>query len=880
MEYHSLKKEQVLKSLNTSPQGLTEKQARKRQETYGKNQIKDLYKINPLKIFLLQFKSFLIYILIAATILAIIISEYIDAIVIFAIIILNAIIGFTQQYKAEKSIIELRKILTPKVKVYREGKLKIISSKDIVPGDIIKLSAGDKIPADARIISTENLELNEAILTGESLPVSKSIQVLNKNTILAERKNMVYTGTSVTNGSGLAVVTNIGMKTEFGKIANLLQDIEMEQTPMQKKSDKFAKQITTIILVLVTFMIILGLYEGIELYDAVLMAIALAVSAIPEGLPAVITISLAYATKKMLKSKVIVRRLPAAETLGSVTVICTDKTGTLTEERMTVKQISLNNNFYQKSDSHLELNNKKIILTKELNQLLKISVLCNNSRFEQKLNHGDIYNQYDVIGDPTESALVFSALDLGVNKKILTEQEPRIKEISFDSKRKMMSIIRQNKRNLTMYTKGASSFILEKCSRELINGQIINLTDKRKKQLRKQSEIMENKALRVLAFAYKSLPKTTKTFTEENLIFTGFIGMLDPPRKEVKTAISLCKRAGIKVKMITGDSAITAKTIGQQIGITGKILTGKDLEKLNDVQLKSEILNIHIFARITPEQKLRIVQILKQNSEKVAITGDGVNDVLALKQADIGIAMGQRGSDVAREVSDMVLVDDNFASIVKAVDEGRLVYKNTKKITKYLLAMNFSEFFLIAFALIAKLPLPLLPLHILWMNLITDSIPALALVKEKETGLMNDKPVKDESLMSGIYSYIIISGVIILAVEITIFLYGLNSNWDITKIRTMIMTADIMFEMFFIYTVRSDKKFTEIGLFSNKFINYAVLLAIGLQFIVIYTPLNAVFSLSPLTFNDWLFILPFSLSGLVIFEGYKFIRRKNEKKTI
>jgi len=874
MESYAIKKEEVIKKLETSEQGLTEKEARHRQTVYGKNQIKDLYKINPLKIFLLQFKSFLIYILIAATIFAIIIHEYIDAGVIAAIIGLNAIIGFVQQYKAEKSIVELRKLMALKVKVYREGKLKIISSENLVPGDIIKVEAGDKIPADARIFKASDLQMNEAILTGESLPISKTSEKIKTDTILAERKNMIYTGTTVLSGSGKAVIISIGMKTEFGKIANLLQDIKLEETPMQKKTDKFAKQISVVILLLVAIIALIGFYDGIDLYEAILVAVALAVSAIPEGLPVVITLGLAHATKKMLKSNVIIRRLPAAETLGEVTVICTDKTGTLTEERMTVREIFSNNNIYQKFDGHLTFKNKKIEPAKEINQLIKTSILCNNSVFEIKSEQGGLYERYDVIGDPTEASLVFAALDLGLNKKNLTEKEPRLQEISFDSNRKMMSIIRKQDRSKVMYSKGATYAVLEKCNRELLNGQIIELNEKRKKELKKKAEEMENKALRVLAFAYKNIPSSTKTFKEENLIFVGFIGMLDPPRDEVKVAIAQCKKAGIKVKMITGDSAITAKTIGEQIGIKGKIVTGQELQGISDAELKSEIYNIQIFARITPEQKLRVVQVLKNNSEKISITGDGVNDVLALKQADIGVAMGKRGSDVAREVSDMILIDDNFASIVKAIEEGRLVYKNTKKITKYLLAMNFSEVLLIAFALIAQLPLPLLPLHILWMNLITDSIPALTLIKEKETDLMNEKPSKDKSLMSGILKYIIISGIIIFGIELFVFLYGLNSNWNIDKIRAMILTTDILYEMFFIFTVRSDKKFTEIGLFSNKFLNYSVLLAIVLQLAVLYTPLNIVFRVVPLGLMDWLFIIPLALVGFIIFETYKFIKKK------
>jgi len=520
------------------------------------------------------------------------------------------------------------------------------------------------------------------------------------------------------------------------------------------------------------------------------------------------------------------------------------------------------------------LRNSKINLNqdKDAFQLVKASVLCNNARFEvkEKIN-GKIEQDCEILGDPTESALVLSALELGLNKKILSEQEKRVKEIAFSSNRKMMSIIRTNGRVKTMYSKGAPQVILDNCSFELRNNEMIKLTNVRKGELLKISEKMEAKALRVLGLAYKIMNERDNT--EKGLIFLGFIGMQDTPRSEVKNAIDLCKRAGIKIKMITGDSMITAREIGKQIGISGEIMSGQELEKISDEILISKIDNIGIFARTSPEQKLRIVEILRLKGENVAITGDGVNDSLALKRADIGIAMGIRGSDVSREVSDLVLVDDNFASIVHAVEEGRIVYDNVKRITKLFIAVNFSQLFLISFAILMQLPLPLLPIHILWMNLITDSIPALALLNERNE-VMNQKPRKEKSIMDGIFGFVIIAGFVCFLAHFILFLIGINMGLELSQVRTMVLTSDVIFELLFVYVCKSDKSIREANILSNKFLNYAIVLSIILQIAIIYTPLSVMFKLSPLTINEWMLLLPFAVSGLVLFEGWKLFRRK------
>ncbi|MEK6820706.1 MAG: HAD-IC family P-type ATPase, partial [Nanoarchaeota archaeon] len=549
---------------------------------------------------------FIIYILLIAIIVSFIIKHYIDASVISAIVILNAGVGFFQQYKAEKSIIELRKLFIPNTKVFREGKLKVMSSQDLVPGDIVLFEEGDKVTADCRILHTQNVEVNEAILTGESMPIEKLDATIKLDGLLSERLNILFAGTTIVRGEVKAIVTETGMNTEFGKIALKLQEIALPQTPMQKKLDKFAKQISFIVLILAALTFSLGLIEGRETVEMFLTAIALIVSAIPEGLPAVITVSLALATKKMLKNNVLIRRLPAAETLGSVTVICSDKTGTMTEEKMYVTDAYCNSKFFRNTSRGLLLGNKFANLKqeKELFRLIKTSILASNARFEETSNQ-----QFQIIGDPTESAFVSFAIELGVDKKILTEIEPRIKEISFSSERKMMSILRKSIRRNILYAKGSPSSILSKSTFEVRDGSLMKLNEEKKQDLLKIAEDFERKGMRVMAFAFKY---SKHDADEEALTFLGFLGLLDPPRREVKQAVELCKRAGIKVKMITGDSLLTAKNVAGKIGIEGKIIGGRELEEMSDEDLLSEIEDIAIFARTEPKQKLRIVEILKR----------------------------------------------------------------------------------------------------------------------------------------------------------------------------------------------------------------------------------------------------------------------------
>jgi P-type Ca2+ transporter type 2C len=873
-EYYQKSKEEIFKEFRTSDRGLNQKEIKRRKKKYGRNEIKRKKRLRPIKILISQFNSFLIYILLIASVFSFIIGNKIDGIVISSIVILNASLGFFQQYKAERAIQKLRKLVIPKSKVIRNGIQKIIPSSELVPGDLILFDSGDKINADCRIIESENLQTNEAILTGESLPLDKNSKKLPENTILSERSNMLYMGTSVVKGTSRAVIVSIGMKTEFGKIAENLQEIEISKTPMQKRLDKFSKQIGLIVLSIIGIVTLLGFLEHFDLMEIFLVSIALAVSAIPEGLPAVLAISFAISSLAMSKGNVIIRRLPAVESLGSVTVICSDKTGTITQERLNVEKIFANNSFYIKKGKRILNKNKEINIdkNKEIYKLFQTGILCNNARFEI------IRDKYEIIGDPTEKALVSASLDLGLNKKFLIEKEPSIKKFEFDSKRKMMSVIRNDGKNNILYSKGAIEKILGICKYELVNGRIKNLSEKRKKEILKKSREIEEEALRVLAFAFRNF-SSKEEFKEKDLTFLGFVGMIDPPREEVKNSISLCKNSGIKVKMITGDSKITAMAIAKQVGIEGKAITESELLKMTDNELKKRIYEIGIFARTSPNQKLRITRILQENSEVVAITGDGLNDSLALKAADVGIAMGIRGSDVARETSDVVLADDNFASIVEGVKQGRKTYDNIKKFTKYFLAVNFDEILLVLVTLFFKLPLPLLPLQILWINLITDSFPALSLVFEKEENVMRTKPREEKSILDNIWKFIIFAGLFAFAISFTVYLIGIHSGYSIEKIRTLVLTTIIVYELLFIYTCRSNKSIFKNNILSNKWINITVLFSIGMHLLLIYTFIGGFFGVVPLSIKEWIFLLPFVFSGLIFFEIVKLIKKNYIKKS-
>jgi Ca2+-transporting ATPase len=861
MDWHAfLEKEALAKLGSNEKEGLSNREALKRLEEYGPNKLIKTTSFNALKAFISQFKSFLILILIFAAILSLFMKSAVDSVVIFAIIILNAALGFSQEYKAEKAIEELKKMMAPAAKVIRDGKLIKISSEHLVPGDIMVLEEGDKIMADGRVLSSDGLRVNEAALTGESVAEAKVPNKINLNVPLADRINMVYQATEVVFGKAHVLVVETGMKTELGKISELVQTVHAGENPFKKKLDEFAKKIGIVILALCVLVVGLLFLNGFRILDSLLVAISLAVSAIPEGLPAIISLVLALATRRMLKNNVLIRKLPASETLGRTTVICTDKTGTLTEEKMIVTSIYANGVMNPEKDKEL---------------LLKIGILCNEVRIE-KNEDGEYF-----IGDPTEKALILSAKNDFLDKKEITKEEPRVKTFPFSSERKMMSIVRKQGNKYISYVKGAPEKIIYRSDYEIIKGKKKKLDEKRRKELNQVYEGMARKGLRVLGFAYRELPKYSKLdekLVENCLTFVGFQGMIDPPRKEVKEAIRLCQEAGIKVKIVTGDSKLTAEAIAKEIGLEGKSISSNELEEMSDNELLNKIDDIVVFSRISPQDKLRIINLLKQKGEVVAMTGDGVNDAPALKRADIGVAMGVRGTDVARDASDIVILDDNFASIVSGVKEGRRVYDNIKKFITFLLAANFAEVILVLLVvLIWKSPefLPLLPIQILWINLVSDSLPALALGSEKpEIDAMKRKPNK-EGLLKGIAGFIILGGIITVLIEFLFFYLNLD---NISKARTMVVTSSIIFQMFLVFNCKSKH-----SVFKSPFNSYlfdAVAVSVAVHVLLLYTFLGTFFYFIPIGIIDWAWIILASLFGFFIIEGYKWVYVKKTRKII
>lgn len=863
--FSTISKKELFDKLSSSPEGLTQQEATKRLETFGENKLEKKEKGKLLKTIVEQFHSSLIYILLIAAVVSFLIHHAVDGIVILIIVLVNAAIGFFQQYKAEQSLEQLKKLLVPQTKVLREGKVHQLPSPQLVPGDVILLEEGDKVPADARIIQVEDVAVNEAILTGESYSVVKTDTVLSQQAPLAEQKNMLFSGTQVVRGRCQAMVVSTGMKTAMGSLAETLQTITHERTPIQKRLDVFSRQLGMVILGLIGVLFILGVWRGNDISLMLLTAVTLAVGAIPEGLPAVLTIGFAVSSLALSKRNVIIRKLPAVEALGSVTVICTDKTGTLTEENIRVHSVHLAGQDYTIDKSFSVPPRAQ----KDFSFLLATSVLCNNARYERN------GKKVEYVGDPTEKALVSFALDQEVDKKVLTEHHKKVKEFAFTSQRMMMSMVRKDGRDEMLHTKGAAERVLALCTHELVNGKKQRLTPQRRKELEKVSESMEERGLRVLGFAQARVLKKPQ---EKDLVFLGLIGMIDPPRKEVPAAIKECLEAGIQVKIITGDSLPTARTIAEQIGVKGEAIHGKDLEKMSDPELLRSIDKIGVFARTTPQQKLRISQLLHQRGEVVAITGDGVNDVLALKSADIGVSMGVRGSDVARDVSDMVLLDDNFASIVEGVRQGRKTYDNIKKFTTYMLTVNFDTIILIGAISLMGLPLPILPLQILWKNLVTDSLPAISLILEPEENVMQSSPRRDKSILSGSWRFIILGGLLNLMATAIAYAYGYLSGMPIDQIRTMVVSTDIIYELLFVFVCRSKKPFT-LSFKRNPLMYYSVIGAFLLHLLLVYfPPLASLFSFTPLSLWLWVVVLALSASGYLLFELKKVFSHQQARR--
>ncbi len=885
--WHSIPVEKILKELQTSPKGLSSEEAQKRLEKYGKNEIEKKAKINPLKIFISQFTDFLILILIAAAIISYLMSflpgkeeHLFDSILIITILTANAIIGFIQEYRAEKSIEALKKLSAPKARVIRDGIEQEIDSEKIVPGDILVLEQGDKITADARIISEVNLETDESALTGESLPVGKTETTLKEKTSLAERKNMLFMQTIVTRGRAKAVVIGTGMDTEVGKIAKQIAETEQKPTPFQVELDKLGKKIGAGILVIIAFVAIIQIILiGGSIVNIFLTAISLAVAAVPEGLPAIVTLALTIGVRKMSKKNALARKLPVAESLGSVDTICTDKTGTLTENKMTVRKIFIPGKELKAENEGLSLQNSQ----KGLVELLKCSVICNNAAIGR-----DKHGKKKYLGDPTEIALLALAEKTGMDIKIEKGKAHRLMEIPFSSDRKMMTVVCSKGNKKIAYSKGAPEIIIEKCTHILLNGKKAKLGEKEKKEILEKNSEFGKQALRVLAFAFKEVKgKETEKQLEKELTFLGLEGMIDPPRKGVKEAISDCRKAGIKVIMLTGDNINTAKAIGTELGFNPKkALTGLQVDELSEKELKNALNETEIFARVSPSHKSRILNALQEKGKIVAMTGDGVNDAPALKRADVGVAMGIRGTDVAKETSDLVLLDDNFITIRDAVAEGRGIFDNIQKFVNYLLSSNLAEVLVVfIFTLLAlqiefgKGAIILTAAQLLWINLLTDGLPAVALGLDPKAEKIMERPPRKKN--EGVINKRMIFSITAIGVAMTVVIMGLFLNEFFTsahelpekfiRAQTMAFTCFVVFEMVRVQTVRANFK-TKI--LSNKWLWLSVIFSFLLQLMVLYSPLNKFFKVVPLSLIEWVDIA----IGVTIFLILSFIIVKIEKR--
>lgn len=874
--FYSLSQQEIFEKLNTSEKGLSQSEAQDRLQQYGKNQLTAKKKISPLAIFLEQFKNSLILILIGAALLVFVVyyfgerdsSDLIEGGLILAIVLMITALGFIQEYKAEKAVEALKKLLAYKAKVIRDGKESEVDVTQLVPGDVVILEEGAKVPADIRVLDVSNLSTLEASLTGESTPVSKSVEKIEGEVALGDQKNMVFSSTVIASGRGKGVVARTGDKTEIGKIASMVSEVEDSSTPLQKRLDEIGKVIGYAVLGIaaVVFIFIVFFSETAKepllqrFLDSFIAAIALAVAAIPEGLPAVVTISLALGTQRMLKRNALVRKLNSIETLGSTDVICSDKTGTLTKNEMTVQQIYYNGKTYQVTGTGYETTGEftvdgKNVNPSELKLLLTIGLACNDA----SLKDGKI------IGDPTEGALLVSAAKAGVTAEI-----ERLKEIPFSSVRKMMSVADEDQGKIMVYAKGAPEVVLEHCSKIIDGGKEVDLTQKEKEKVLQKVEEMSKEALRTLGFAYKKTNKVEEDDKEmeSNLTFVGLQGMIDPPREEVPDLIQQCKNSGIRVIMITGDHLATAVAIANEIGVEGKGMSGVELDKLSAQELEEVVKNTNIYARVSPDFKMKIIDILKKEGHIVAMTGDGVNDAPAVKKADIGVAMGITGTDVAKEASDMVLLDDNFGTIVRAIEEGRGIFDNIRKFVNYLLSCNIGEVILVFAAVIIFQHLPLSAVMLLWINVVTDGLPAIALgldPAQKNIMKLSPKKYQEQIINARLWWEMIIFGILMTVGVLGLYAFNyFDPAEGPAEARAAAFMAVVIFELVRLLIIRFDYK---TSLFSNLWLIVAVTASILFQVLIVYVPFLAeIFEIKHIDWFDWGYILVASFVLWLIFE--------------
>lgn len=891
----ALSKVELQEKFQTSfEKGLSSAQAEAAREKYGPNQLTEAPPVPVWRRFLAQFNDLVIWVLIAAALISGVMGEWADALAIFSIVVMNGMLGFYQEERAERALAALQKLSSPMAKVLRNGTLQSLSASELVPGDCIEIEAGDYIPADARLLRSFSLKLQESALTGESVPVDKDSEAsLTCDTPLAERRSMVHMGTIVASGKASAVVTATGMGTELGHIAGMLQRYEPEQTPLQKQLAKLGQVLIYASFAIVGLIFVLQELRGGKLLETFLLAVSLAVAAVPEGLPAVVTLALAIGLQRMVRRHSLIRKLPSVETLGSVTVICSDKTGTLTRNEMTVREVLAGEQHYAISgagyvprgeyslfgEADRQLVMPDSLEHHDLHMALTIAAHCNNARLQPPKSNDE---NWQVIGDPTEGALLVAALKGGIDPAVFARP---LFEIPFDSERKAMSVVvRENDGRLLMYTKGAPEVILGKCSYKCSNGKTVPLSDQQRSEILAANGAMSGRALRVLALAYREVTSVTNALSEEHdLIFVGLAGMIDPPREEAKEAVQRCHHAGIRPVMITGDHPATALAIARELCIAGpsdRVVTGNELQKMSDEQLVGEVECITVYARVTAEHKHRIVQAWKNRGHVVAMTGDGVNDAPAIKAADIGIAMGVSGTDVTKEASAMVLTDDNFASIVNAVEEGRTIFDNIQKVVLYLLSCNCGEILLMLAATLLGWPAPLVPIHLLWINLITDGVPALALTMEPpEEGIMRRKPrPPGQSMLNWtLGGRLLLQGLLVGGAALTAFAIVYLKNPDspetLAHARTTAFCVLAYAELFRAWAARSaTRTFWQLGAFSNPYLFGAVTISALLQLCLILLPFTRPF-FDATSHGEWEWeaIVILSLTPVTVIEVTKLI---------
>ena len=839
--------------------GLTTNEAKHRQGTYGLNELSHKKKASPIKIFFSQFNDLIVWILIGATLISGIMGDKADAITILIIVFVNAIMGFIQEYRTEKSLEALKELAAPTCKVIRDGNLKVLNSIEVTIGDLIILEAGDRIPADGSFIEASSLMVDESLLTGESVGVTKDTR---------KGRNEGYMGTTVLKGKGILLVDGIGMKTEMGKIANLLDNIEEEKSPLRERLDSLGKVLVSLCLIICAMVTILGIIRGNEITDMFLLGVSLAVAAIPEGLAAIVTVALALGVSRMLKKNALVRKLPAVETLGCTSIICSDKTGTLTENNMTVKEIYMNGRIYNLEKEELQNHNA----------IMKALVYCNDCNYDFSVKN----IEKALYGDPTETALIKAFFTNTKKLESFVSNINRVYDIPFDSSRKMMSVIIREGSKEVCYAKGAPERIIDKCTHILENGTVKPLTVQKRKQVLSYIEAMSNRALRCIAAAYKEGNLQKNDSLETDLVFLGVAGSIDPPRKEVREAVLKCKLAGIKPIMITGDHKNTALAIAKSINICNsddQAMTGEEIERISDEALIDKVKDVRVFARVSPHHKLRIVKAFKKLNNIVAMTGDGVNDAPAIKEADIGIAMGISGTDVTKEAASMVLMDDNFATIVSAVEEGRVIYDNIRKFIRYLLSCNLGEVLTMFLASLFYLPNPLTPIQILFVNLATDGLPAIALgVDPADTDIMMQQPRgKSEGIFArGLWFKIMVRGVLIGVCTLLAFMSGRFKGMDLATCRTIALITLVISQLLHVFECRSERhSIFEIKVLSNPYLLLSVIVSMLMVCSILYIPFLArVFDTVPLHFGQWSIVLFYSGIIFIINSIFLFIKSK------